>query len=1473
MGLAGGAADKAGNRYEDWWTALRVAELLRGRATRIRLEPPGPAGAGIEFELEADDGTWCEQVKDVPSKGPWTLNAAGKILKAVTEHLAGGKKVRLVLSTGAPELHDLSMRARGADTLAEFEGMITKAQAPQFVQVLENWSDNGVPVGREVGWRYLQAVYVEHIPPEALRRLVVSEYELLFVGDPEVIVRQLSGYLDEHLHQRLTGSQIRRHLLTVPGVRPRLLAGDTGTLTALAGTVDRFVRRVRRDKPAFGMAARPHVEQLYERLVAEDGPQVVVCEGSAGLGKSAVVTEVLVRLTEQGWPAAAVRMDGADAGVQTAKDLGVRMTLPDSPAVLLAGVADEAPALLVIDQLDAVSTYNGRMSDAYEAVEDVLAQLVVAPNVKVLLVARTIDIDNDRRLSDLVADRVRTVRFPLSVLDVEQVRAVLSASGTDPDGLGPVTLELLRTPLHLSVFSRLSSSARAASYRTLQELYARYTDERREEIERQAAALDWRGITGTLCASMSERETLQVPMALLDGFARQHIKVLESHGVLVRDGEQIGFFHETYFDFLFARSFISTGQDIHDFLANSGQYLFRRAQTRQILEHLAGTDPGRFRTAVARLLGSDRIRPHLHDVIIAVLGQLDAVLPDWKAIEPLAWGQAPVAGKVRGLLALPRWFDAADHDQRWERWLGTPQTADAAFPELLAVARHRPERVAELVRPYVGTTPQWRRRLVGLIEWALTPDLVDLAVDLIDRGYADEARGPIAVNSDFWSLLYGLSETHPAPAARLVGAYLRRHLTRARADGSGDPFASEHLSTNSQVADTVLSRIAQAEPETYVDQVLAFVIDVATASSAGHTGSHDLGGRWAYRFVGGHGVDAALLAALDTALRSLAGRAPAAAADALRQLTATPVQELRFLACRLHTVLGRPDEAIAWLLTDERNLRLGWVDSARWASRELIKTMTPHCTDEMLDRLTAVLLGYYPAWERRRQKGHPSAWGWTQYELLSAICPSRRCAAVRRRLSEWERKFPGQVPSPPEPVRAEFVGSPISDHAARHMTDDQWHRALDKYAHPQPERFWHRRGGVHELARTLGSCAQQQPDRFTDFAFTLNPGSPAAYLCAIVEAVTPHLDADHWERLALHTHQTLGSEAAPTICRALQATPQNFTPALLPALDGYTTDPHPEGDVRDADTHGTRTDLLTAGMNATRGQAALTVAALLFHGSEHLRALTPLVTRLANDPVLAVRVCAAQAVLALMNHDPQIALDTAEQLLNHQDANVYNASTTQRLLINTLIREPSRFAAHLARALQGPGDTAELAGQSWAVATIQGCLTPDLPNSTNALNALARRGAASVFADNIDHYPHLLPLFNDDDADVRKNASQGMRQVFDLFPAQADELVRAFLDSKAFPDHLEHLAYALYDHAGPLPTVAIDACERIVQHAGRELGDLRTHRAADGHHLVSAILRLYRQSRQAERIRCLDVIDRLSQAGAYGLTAALENER
>lgn len=1473
MGLPGGSADKVGNQYEDWWTAYRATHLLQGSASWIRLEPPGQAGRGIEFEIAESDGSWCEQVKDVPSKGPWTLARVAKILEKVTDHLAAGKRVRLVLSTGAPKLHDLSQRARAADTLEEFREVLTQGQEGDgdFTTVIRSWSNGTGPVDERTGWQYLRGIYVEQLPPEMLRRLVAAAYSILISGDTELIVNELRGYLGDHLHERISGTQIWNRLLSIPGVQRRLLAGDTGTLTALAGTADRFLRRVQRAQPGFGLAGRPHAKQLHELLTVVDGPQIVVCEGGAGAGKSTVAAEVLQRLQAHGFAVAAVRMDGVTADVHTAKALGAAMELPDSPAVLLAGVADRAPAYLVVDQLDAVSSYSGRMPDAYEAIEAVLEQLRVTPNVKVLMAARTVDIDNDRRLTGLMADP-RVERFPLDLLEEADVHALLCEDGTDPDALGTSTLQLLRVPLHLSVFARLSPQARTGSYRTLQELYERYTDDVRISIEQQLGSLDWHVITEALCSAMSEREALQVPAAVLDPFPRRQVSALQSHAVLLRDGSKIQFFHETYFDYLFARAFTASGRDVHDFLVTSGQHLFRRAQARQILEHLAGTEPDSFRITVVRLLTSDEIRPHLHEVIVTVLRQLDATRLDWQALETVAWGASRTARQVRGLLSLPQWFEASDHDGRWERWLAAPDTAEAAFRELLTVAEHHPERAVELVRPHIATTPQWRQWLRSLVEWSLTPPLVDLTVELIERGELDDARAPIAVNSDFWDLLYSIAETDPVGTARIIGARLRRGSERARQDGCADPFVSGHIADTSQTASLIIDRVSGTAPSAFVREVLPVVAEIA-ASSSQTRGYTPPGGRWAHCHMGSYSVDSALITGLESALRALPTADPLAAADALHRLGNANLTELRLLTCRLHTVGHNANVAIDWLLSDENNLQLGWPGSSRWATRELIEAAARYCSEDELDRLTTALLHHYPVWERHRAKGEPSRFGYSQYELLSALPVDRRSDAVRRRLDEWERKFPGMRPTPPQGPIGGGVNSPISDAASDRMTDDQWLRALKKYAAPRTCKVWPLRGGAHELAHTLGRAAAQEPERFTALALRLVPESPAIYINTVLQQVAPHVDPERWTQLALHAHDTIGANAASAICQALSTAPDNYTPALRPLLDSYTTHPDPASDIREADQEGARQDLLTAGMNSVRGQTALAVAAVIFSGGQDTRVLDPLVHRLADDEVVSVRVCAADAVIALIRHTPETALEMAEQLFDHPDPNIYNALTTQRLLLHGLTHSPDRFARHLERALQGPGTTAEIAGQTWAVAAIRDLLVPRLPQSLGDLSISARRGAATTLAHHPDENALLTALFDDDDADTRKNASAVMRNVFQLPARQAGQLIQTFLQSAAFTDHQQHLLLALQDHTGPLPDVALDACERIVQQAGSRLGDFTSHRAVHGHYLVSIVLRLYRQSPPAQRSRCLDIIDKLALANATGLSGALEEER
>ena len=90
---------------------------------------------------------------------------------------------------------------------------------------------------------------------------------------------------------------------------------------------------------------------------------------------------------------------------------------------------------------------------------------------------------------------------------------------------------------------------------------------------------------------------------------------------------------------------------------------------------------------------------------------------------------------------------------------------------------------------------------------------------------------------------------------------------------------------------------------------------------------------------------------------------------------------------------------------------------------------------------------------------------------------------------------------------------------------------------------------------------------------------------------------------------------------------------------------------------------------------------------------------------------------------------------------------------------------------------------------------------------------------------------------------------------------------------MEHLVDALERIQSRLPVNPIDVCERAVEIAGADLGDIRTARAGVGRDLVSLLLRLYRQGDAALRTRCLDVINRMCELNVYDVERALDDSR
>ena len=1436
-----------------------MLDLLDGEVHRIRRKPLAAVGVMADWVLEADGDVWVEEVKHRSQR--WTIHRLidADLFAVAKVHVDQGRRFRLLTSSDATELETLADRARRSESFADYEAFLTGGLRTDLEKVAAHWS-----VSAESAWSLLQDIEVEHEPFRSLERFIEMRLRIRYADGAESVWEALERFWGAHAHEHLTAQQVLEHLES-RGLRRQPRLGDTEVSRGLRQSRRRHQEHVKQFEPPGGLAPTGDVDAVVGMLRGPNGEQIVVVEGRAGSGKSTVAAASAAALAESGWHVAAVRMDVAET-LLTSGALGRAMELTESPSVLLAAVSDGQPALLVVDQLDAVSLHSGRVPDSFDAVNEVLLEIEHYPNVKVLLACRTVDLERDPRLGSLRTGE-RVGRHAVGELDIETVRTHLAACGIDSPDSSP-TMELLRTPLHLSLFIRLSDEGRARTYVTLQQLYDRYTREVRSRVVRSVGGLDWDQTAGAIVDYMSREGVLAAPAAVLLGASPQQAEALVSESVIVRHGEVVTFFHESYFDYLFAVSFVAAGHDLGAFLLDSDQGLFRRAQARQVLEYLAATNRGRFMSGAVGLLDSDDIRYHLKVVVVAVLRSFSPTPDDWRTLEELAWSGSPLGDRVRTLLRQAGWFDAADTLGHWELWFDDPQKAGTALREAAMASRQRAGRVAELLQSRIDGPEEWSRSLRWLVSWALSSEFVDLAVAMIEAGLFDDTD-PTDSGGDFWLALHGLENEDPAGSARLIGAFLGRGLLCAQQAGHSDPFKSGHLPKNSQ-SRSVITDVALRAPVEFVAQVLPFVAEVAMANQDHTDGELPSGARWRHRYIPPvYGVDKIVFAATESALCELAKEDPAAILAALASIRDAESAELRFLACRTLTALPDADDAIGWLVSDTRNLALGWSNSPYWASREMIEQHSPTCSDDLFDRLQSAVLDFWPNWEGEDHRGH------SQYELLSALDVTRMSSAAKRRLQELRDRFPDWPPEPPRPAVERIEVSYVDIGDPEHMSDDDWLQSLKRHASDAPHvgADGLAVGGARSVARMLGAAAKNDPPRFSSLALRLDDDIPAEAMIEIVHNIQGNVDIDALADVCEHAHRLYGSKVGLTVCRAIGLA-DAANSRLVALLGAYAQDADPDREeartaaITGEPLHGE--DLLTDGMNSTRGQVALSAASVLYATADHLDALMPVIEILAQDDVLAVRACAADAVTALGNHLPDHALDLAERIFDNA-IEVIDAPTSERLLSIAVLRDPDRFGPILAEALTRPDSVATPAGRTWAVARWHDELPAGIATDASALPAAARRGAAEVFASSVaDCYDDLRALFDDDDPEVQLQVGLVMRQLDQVPMSDQEALIDVFMDSASFPSQMGELMDALERMSSAMPPNTIDVCEWVVGIAG---ADPAKSSARTGRHLIAVVLRLYRQEDQNLRTRCLDIIDKLAEHNLYDLEEALQDER
>lgn len=1500
MPLPGGPANKFGTRYELLWTVICMVDVMTEKADSIRLEPPGIEGEGFEFRLSKGAGREYHQVKRQHSgQGRWSISTLirERILSYFGDKLRDPDANCVFVSTqAADEISELSDRAVRAQSWEEFQNIfLGSAQyATHFSKLKACWRDYHP---HEI-FELLKRIKINTIDEGMLRGLATSRIEPLVEGDPKNVIDILQQLALEKIHHELGAMDLWKHL-DARGHHRRKWSGDPSVSQAVIEQTKRYLSSLEWQAIGGQLAHRDEVQNIVQKLTSVNDKRGVMVVGRAGMGKSFVVLQVTRELMKRGWPVLAFRADRLDP-TSLPRLIGKQLDLPGSPTSVLSEISSDRDCLLVIDQLDAVSVITGRSPQLLECLAEVINQSEFFPKMKLLLSCRKFDLDNDpalRRFSDRdgVAQQVDIGPF-----SHDRVREIVSQLGLDSERLNHKQLELLATPFHLSLLAQIAGTMPEDSlnFRTTNELFNMFWEVKGGAvISRVGSDANFVEVIDILTGYMSNRQTLIAPTFLVDK-CQSDANAMVSENILIRDGERLAFFHQSFFDYAFARRFAAKGGQLISLLGEGEQHLFRRSQVRQILLYERDTEFQFYLSDIRKMLRDESIRFHIKKTVLTLLAELDnPTEKEWTILSEIVESNHanPLADHVwQTIYGSIAWFNLLDSLGLIAKWLASrsQRTTDRTVWLLGGIQRQEANRVAELLEPYSQGLGKWRERLVSLFQWGELNSgrkYFDLALKLIDNGVFDQARGPIAVNSDFWSLVYSLSTQESAWSCEIIGHYLKRRFTLSVDSGQPNPFdAGPDKVDDSGTDEHVIQFSAKGAPYAFVEHILPFMQSIIEATADKNTNPPWRDSIWGSRFYGTvYSVKDALIAGMEASLSTLAKENPSTFSKTSKQLRESNFETIQYLLVRAYASNGKrfADEAAEYLLAKTTRLITGDMSYPCWASRQLLEAITPHCSVGMLQRLQKTILDFYPNFERkvegRKFRGH------SQWVLLDGIAESRRSLEAIRRLQELKRKFGPTSPVKPRPIEVMSVLSPIPDSAANKMTDDQWLKAIHKYRADSlnSDADGRMTGGVHQLANVLEARATSDLSRFASLALRFPDDTNPAYFDAVLRVIArSELDSSLVLKVCQRCHRIPGRPCGQWICQPIGKLSESSLPnEALDLVAWYgTRDPDPAHEQwqinANEDSRFYGGDPLTNGINTARGTAAGVIAQLLFHDGNRISYFSETLRQMVRDPSIAVRSCVAQTLLGVLRHDRDLAVNLFLELCDANDVLLgtphvemflrYGVQTHRKLLLPIIERMLNSSLPDVAKA-----GSREACMAALTLEDVQSLARSCLYGSDSL-----RLGAAEVFAANLNTAPYrafceesLFVLFQDANTEVQEKSARCFYSIGHASLGEFTELVRRFIESPAFVSNHGNLIRVLDKTATELPEITLRACQRFLEVVGSSAADIRTASAADAEVISRLVVRLYSQSLdETLRTKCLDLLDSMIVTGVYGLEKAIE---
>ena len=288
----------------------------------------------------------------------------------------------------------------------------------------------------------------------------------------------------------------------------------------------------------------------------------------------------------------------------------------------------EKRAVLIIDQIDALSQYINSDRNKIENITTLIrlfSEDKNLRNVRIIVSCRSFDLEFDPKLSLLG----RKPQIRLGMLDKEDVEKVLDRLKVGLyKELDDYTKSVLQTPQHLNIFCRVYVKNKRKEYNSITELYDELWQQTIDLADAKIKKEIAEKILYDLALKIYRDEEL-TPQWDYDTSEAKEANYLISEGIIERNGNRATFFHQSMYDYVFARYYKkekrSLIQDLLDEKRHQG--IFVRSTINSILDYERATNTKQYNEDVKTILFSGNIRIHIQLMLLWVMANRIDILP------------------------------------------------------------------------------------------------------------------------------------------------------------------------------------------------------------------------------------------------------------------------------------------------------------------------------------------------------------------------------------------------------------------------------------------------------------------------------------------------------------------------------------------------------------------------------------------------------------------------------------------------------------------------------------------------------------------------------------------------------------------------------------------------------------------------------------------------------------------------------